>query len=203
MLLERDCVGYSVDSDIKISSKKISNFEEIETLSDSVSYQVHRYNWVDPIRYREKFISKTTKSVSIIYLKSDLTFFLFGNSESNITYVVSRLKSLFSIHIEKLDLYPKIVSELLSKNKKYKIVNIQFVRETDQLEKWISLDTVGLSQNELSKILREETPQAISLYLEFNNTYFTVDVHSSMSFNDTSSIPEIVGVLKYVGSCFS
>lgn len=73
--------------------------------------------------------------------------------------MVSRLKSLFSIHIEKLDLYPKIVSELLSKNKKYKIVNIQFVRETDQLEKWISLDTVGLSQNELSKILREETPK--------------------------------------------
>ncbi|MGG4046316.1 hypothetical protein [Paenibacillus favisporus] len=203
MILERDCVAYSINSAIKIDSKRVSNFEEIEMLSDCITYQIHRYNWVDPIRYKEKLISKSTKSVSMIYFKNQLTIFLFGNSESNISYVESRLKRLFPIHFERVDLYPKIINKLSSNNHKFNVINIQFVRVKDNLEKWVSIDTNGLSKIELVKILSEEKPQTISLYDELNKTYFSVDVNSSLSFNDTSTISDIVGVLEYVSLCIS
>ncbi|AKA44196.1 hypothetical protein [Paenibacillus polymyxa] len=203
MILERDCIGYSIDRAIKVDSITVSNFEKIEMLSDCTNYQIHQYNWVDPIKYKEKLISKSTKSVSMIYFKNQLTIFLFGNSESNISYVESRLKRLFSVKFKKVDLYPKIINKLSSNNYKLKVINIQFVRVKDNLEKWVSIDAIGLSKNEFLKIINEENPQTISLYDELNKAYFSVDINSSLSFNDTTTISDIVGVLEYVSSCIS
>lgn len=198
MILDRDCMCYKINSGGMLRQKRINSFEEIVILSDCNDYSIFQINWVDPIRYKEKIISKSNKSVSIIHIKDRPYIFIFGSSESYLAYAETKLCKWFPITVEHIDIFSQVPSWTIDISIPFQVVSVQFRLIKDLVEKWITIDSVDITPKELQDILLNEEIGIVVLNDKKMKVSFSIDKNSSISFSNTATMTEIIGVLKNV-----
>jgi hypothetical protein len=202
-LFMRDSIIYKSKSVILFNNFKSNTpYEELKVNKFSENSLKITYTWFDPLKVRDKIIAKDQKTITIIYFKKQNILSCFGNSESQIGYVISRIEKILKINLEKVDIFSNysaiINSELIS-------IHIQETdfRTTELLESGIeeqvSLSLKDIPQNILTEYFNNGRVTLLTFrYCENNKllTYFYVDKGSVVTFPDTVKEDVIYNVLE-------
>lgn len=206
--IERDCILFKLNKSVQINEDSIystpnKNFEkfDIQKLNDKVLKLT--YSWLDPVRIRNKIIARDNVSVTFLYFLNLKTFACFGNSESYISYAISKLESKLKLPtLEKVNLFlfckTQILNNINSKTARLTSIHIynknKLLTECDEgdLKKY-SIKTLKIE--ELVEFLRSEYLESFTYKSDDYNTYFYIDKESVISFPENIKEEVVSNVL--------
>lgn len=199
-IMERECTFYNFSNRREIQSlvsQRINPFEEIRTVDVGPNILALEYVWHDPIKLKDKIVSKRKKSVYFFVFEIKGFICFFSNSESDTFYVISKLRIIFGLELEKNNLFNNF-NNLIEDEKGILdlVVSIQINKEIMDYHK-----VYTLNKNEFTrKMLLEyfETKKLININLKCSgtNTFYALDCNSAISFNDTDTMQEILYVIE-------
>lgn len=192
MILHRDCIFYKYSG--------TPNWREFEEQNQGkfCSFICEPYQndvlkvqltWLDPIKVRDKIITSERKNVIFFIFEKYKTICIFGSSESQIGYTISKILEFFPVYLKKVNLFDKYSKKFLASSSHGGLILTSF----DIAKQKSSFDDntyINISLNEIKQERMEDymnSYQVISLVILFEERrmYFSLDLHSVISFFDT------------------
>ncbi|MDQ0976003.1 hypothetical protein QFZ31_005881 [Neobacillus niacini] len=204
-MLHRDCIFYKYSGtpnwrDVQSNSNdnycsfSCDSYEE-EILHASIS-------WLDPIKVREKIITTERKAINFLVFKENKVICLFGGSESQIAYTISKLFTFFSVLLEKIDIFGIYKKKVLKSNSfnGLTITSIDMAKQQSGFDNntYINISVNDIKEKNLEKYIN--SPEILSLILLYKEKqlYFSLDVFSVVSFFDTDEVAFIFEVCRRI-----
>lgn len=199
MQMQRDCVFYIYDGNIdwdyidkpedKYVSISCSNKDEV--IEGSIK-------WIDSIRIKEKIIATSKKQVHFSVYESRRVICIFGNSESQLSYVVGSLMNTFRISLNKIkifEFYKNYFIKNLTGNS-FKLTSLDISKTL--MDSYINVPITEFKTKELKNIFTHYHISALVITDTLNNMYFVIDSNSVVSFFETDELVGIKDICKRI-----
>lgn len=204
-MLHRDCIFYKYngtpnwrniqsDSNDNYCSFSCDSYEE-EILQASIT-------WSDPIKVRDKIITSERKTIKFLVFKGNKVICLFGGSESQIAYTISKLFTFFSVSLEKINIFESYKEKTLKSNSFNGLTLTSFDIAKQQSgydnSTYINTSVNDIEGENIEKYIN--SPEILSLIIFFKEKqlYFSLDVYSVVSFFDTDEFDSIFEVCRRI-----
>lgn len=205
MMFHRDCIflKYTGTPNWRnIQRQKQENF--CSFTCDSFDEDVLKASivWLDPIKVRDKIITSERKTISFFIFKQNKVICLFGGSESQVAYTISRILNLFSISLEKVNIFETYKENFLKSinYKGFSLTSFDYAIIQSNLDDstYINISIDDIEKNNLEKYIN--SPEVISFTIFFieKQIYFSLDLNSVASFFDTDEYESIYKVCKRI-----
>ncbi|MFJ8527338.1 hypothetical protein [Bacillus sp. NPDC094106] len=190
MILHRDCIFYKYSG--------TPNWGEVEGQEKFCSFNCEFYRdnvlkvnltWLDPIKVRDKIITSERKSIFFFVFENYKTICIFGSSESQIAYTISKLLEIFPINLKKVNLFDKY-KEFFLQSTGYNGLNLASFDIAKQKsgfddDAYINISLDEIKQNELSDYINSYPVISLVILFKEKQIYFSLDLYSVISFFDT------------------
>jgi hypothetical protein len=204
-MLHRDCIFYKYSGtpnwrDIQSNSNdnycsfSCDSYEE-EILQASIV-------WSDPIKVRDKIITSERKTIKFLVFKENKVICLFGGSESQMAYTISRLFTFFSISLKKVNIFESYKEKTFKLNsfKGLTLTSFDIAKQQSGFDNstYINISVNDIKKNDLEKYIN--SPEILSLIILYKEKqiYFSLDVFSVVSFFDTDDFASISEVCRRI-----
>ncbi|MGF9911893.1 hypothetical protein ABEX47_04675 [Paenibacillus ehimensis] len=197
-----DCIIYKIEnhsSNFDFNELPSSSFEQV-TFSDINNELIEiNYAWIDPVRIRDKIISKEQKEVTFWLFKNEKILCSFANSESTMSYAINKLGKILSFGYTRINPFDHWVKNYFKKNNWFAELISVHIKTTpsafDNNEiKKISIKS--LSEFNYKSLFDKHT--VTNLTFSMNNTIFYIDSVSVISFPNTIKESDILKILSVV-----
>ncbi|TRZ37013.1 hypothetical protein CEQ21_16090 [Niallia circulans] len=146
-------------------------------------------NWTDPIKVRDKIITSQRKTISFYIFEENNTLCLFGGSESQIAYAISKIVSFFTIRIKKINIFHSF-KEYLNESKEFNgfqltSVDIAKLQTGYDDSTYSNIPVKDMPVRVLTNHLNHSDIVSLVLYTKMEQIYFVLDLNSVVSFFDT------------------
>lgn len=202
MIFDRDCLLYEYDNPLileKLREQKADIFFNFIFEDEGEDVTKVSFNWVDPIKVRDKIVATKKKQVMFLIFKSKNYACFFGNSESSIAYTITKLMEITSINLVKVNIFNLFskYEQIKAMPRVFKLVSIDYrIRESNFDNKQNYIENIAVSdvsEVELNKLL--ESSRIVGLVYSMNEKYyFNIEYTSVISFYDTSDYNEVLTI---------
>ncbi|WP_079914129.1 hypothetical protein [Paenibacillus sp. 32352] len=177
----------------------IREFEHLQYNDIDAEVTEIEYNWADPVKIKDKVISRQTRSIVFWILKRQNALCIFSNSESEVAYLLSKLENRQVNYFKKINIYDIWKKKFMESDEKSlaELVSIQVKREIT------ASNSIDFNSIQVNKLKKEEIINYLSsnniCFLTFKlldtNGYFNLDSSSVISMNDTDTYEDIKNVI--------
>lgn len=197
-----DCKLYQYSNDAFINNINTFSpqlFEDIsyrELVNDVIEIQ---YQWIDPIKIRDKIYGKEPKEVTFWVFTQERIVCCFGNSESGIAYAISKLSERTSTVFEKINIFKSWDKLNFLKDGNFGKLTTLHMRRSPTPSNSSEIKKVSikeLADKEIEQYLCSN--EVTNLTFVFENINFYLDINSVISFLSTTSEKEIYLVIKNI-----
>lgn len=187
-----DSILFHFVSEIKIQDLNglaTSPFEDLSVSKKNDDVIELVYTWLDPVRVRDKILSREQRSVSCWVFKSEKFICAFSNSESSIAYFMSKLSTIIPTQFERVFPYDYWKQFYYCKNLNWfaKLTSIHIEKKPTSHDpneiKKISIKNI--TEFELESLFENNSVTNLTFHME-GNTIFYIDKNSVVSFPDTA-----------------
>jgi hypothetical protein len=204
-MLHRDCIFYKYSGTPNwrdIQSNSNDNYCSFSC--DSYEEEILQANiaWSDPIKVRDKIITSERKTIKFLVFKENKVICLFGGSESQIAYTISKLFTFFSISLKKINIFESYKEKTLKSNSfiGFNLTSFDIAKQQSGFDNstYINISVNDIEKNNLEKYINSpEILSLIILYIE-KQIFFSLDVCSVVSFFDTDEFDSIFEVCRRI-----
>ncbi|MBP3951162.1 hypothetical protein [Bacillus suaedae] len=205
----KDCVLYR--SNMNITTQQLESnltpgsFDKYRFTIITNQITEIEYTWLDSIKIRDKIITKKPKTLKAWFFTKSSNIIFFGNSESDINFLKTKLESSLGNSLTKLDIFSTWKNKYNNNiNWFAKLISVHIKNEIipydEDLIKKLPVDVLG--PENIKTYLNNKLDLIANLTFLYNKTYYYMDINSVISFPDTIEIDEIVLVLNEVLSEF-
>ncbi|RKN74988.1 hypothetical protein [Paenibacillus ginsengarvi] len=184
----------------KIADHHTSTFEKISYKKINESTLEIAYSWIDPVRMKDKLIAREQRDVNFWVFIDVGVLCCFSNSESSITYAISKLSHIYDLELNKINTYQYWKDIFLNKHKILfaELIGIHIKKYSTAADhrdiSKISVNSISLS--EIEGFIRSDL--LTSLTFQFKLQTFYLDATSVLSFPDTSKEKMIFEVIEKI-----
>lgn len=204
-MLHRDCIFYKYSGTPNwrdIQSNSNDNFCTFGFNSYKEEILEASITWSDPIKVRDKIITSERKTIKFFVFKENKVLCLFGGSESQIAYTISKLLTFFSISLKKINIFESYKEKALHSTcfKGLTLTSLDIAKQQSGFDnsKYINISVNDINKNNLEKYINSpEILSFIILYKE-KQIYFSLDAFSVVSFFDTDEFNSIFEVCRRI-----
>ncbi|CAM4190497.1 hypothetical protein [Saccharibacillus endophyticus] len=200
-----DCLVFDIDFKTRIQDqgdiKTPSPFEKMHISKMKDNVVEIDYTWLDSIKVNDKIFRKEQKRINGWIFMEEKTMFIFSNSESSVTYFISRLTEIFQFKIKKIPLFSKWRKFLLKKDilKRFKIINVHIVKEATAFDqndiRKVAIKT--LDDLQIKRMISNDLITNLTFETEEKKVFF-IDKDSAISFPDTLKEADIFDCLSLI-----
>lgn len=198
-LLEKDCVLLKAKTKFNHNLYQCSTpYEKMVIEESNQVYIKFVYSWLDPVRVREKIISKDQRSMVIVYFLKNNIFSFFGSSESQMNYVINKFEKIFKMELEKINAFENY-SQIISA----KLIGIHLIGSHNYQNQSLETTDVKLKVNDIAEATINQyfSEKRITLLTfkvenDMGTNYFYVDKGSVITFPDLMKEDTIYGILE-------
>ncbi|HDR4481002.1 hypothetical protein PDN50_22905 [Bacillus cereus] len=192
MILHRDCIFYKYSGTPnwgEVEEKENGKFCSFSCESYQDNVLKVNLTWLDPIKVRDKIITTERKSIFFFVFESNKTICIFGSSESQIAYTISKLLEFFSINFKKINLFDKYKDQFLESTNYNGLILTSFDIAKQQYgfddNTYINISLEEIKPNELLDYINSYSVISFVTLFEEKKLYFSLDLYSVISFFDT------------------
>jgi hypothetical protein len=204
-MLHRDCIFFKYSGTPNwrnVQSNSQDNFCSFSCDSYNEEILQASIAWLDPIKIRDKIITSERKTLNFFVFKENNVICLFGGSESQMAYTISKLFTFFSITLEKINLFETYKENILKSNwyQGLSLTSFDIAKKPSGFDDstYINISVNDIERNNLERHLN--SPEILSLIILYNDKqiFFSLDLFSVVSFFDTDDFDSIFEVCRRI-----
>ncbi|OAH59393.1 hypothetical protein AWH48_14730 [Domibacillus aminovorans] len=205
MLLHRDCIFYKYSGTPNwrdIENTQQDNFCSFSCESYEQEILTASFEWLDPIKVRDKIITSERKKIKFFVFKNSKVICIFGGSESQIAYTISKLLTFFPISFEKVNIFESYKEQFLKLpyQKGFTLSSIDIAKQQSGFDDstYINIKIDEIEPVKLAKYISVPEVLSLIIFFEEKQIYFSLDLYSVVSFFDTDEFNSIYEVCKRI-----
>jgi hypothetical protein len=204
-LLYRDCIFFKYVGSPDWRNIA-SNFNEnyCSFVCDTFEEGILQANisWSDPIKVRDKIVTTERKTINFFVFKEQSLICLFGGSESQLAYTISKLMIFFDIKLSKINPFNIYKEQFLKANfnKELVLTSVDIAKEQTGFDDstYFNVAMSELKLDNLHSYLKSNDIISFIILYNEKQIYFSVDVYGVVSFFDTDGFGYIFEVCKRI-----
>ncbi|GEC93577.1 hypothetical protein [Brevibacillus brevis] len=201
-----DCILFEYDAtdfENVVGELTPSRFEDLSCTKLSTNVFKIEYSWIDPIRMRDKIISRDQKSVTMWIFCSEKIVSCFGNSESAISYAINSLSEKSSIVFKRINTY-EYWSRVFNHSNGWfaDLISVHVKKSPSAFDEReiLNISIKDISEDKLREFFVQDL--VTNLTFTYQKTIFHLDLASVISFSDTVKEQEIFQVVNKIAGEF-
>jgi hypothetical protein len=203
-MLHRDCIFYKYRGVPNWRDIQGSNLDNNFCSFSCVSYEEEILQasiiWIDPIKVREKIITSERKIMKFYVFKKNNLICLFGGSESQMAYTISKILTLFPITLEKVNIFDSFKKNFLE-SKPYKnfcLTSVDIVKPASGFDNstYLNIPLADIRIGKIENYINSSDTISLLIFFQEKQIYFSVDIYSVVSFFDTDEFDFILDACK-------
>ncbi|MBU8877963.1 hypothetical protein BGM26_03015 [Bacillus sp. FJAT-29790] len=204
-MLYRDCIFYKYSGTPNWRDMQSNSNDNYCSFScDSYEGEILQASiaWSDPIKVRDKIITSERKTIKFFVFKENKVICIFGGSESQMAYTISKLFTFFSISLKKINIFESYKQKTLKSTffKGLTLTSLDIAKQQSGFDNstYINISVNDIEKNNLAKYIN--SPEILSLIILYKEKqiYFSLDVFSVVSFFDTDEFNSIFEVCRRI-----